>query len=68
MSDQESWDRWRAHVLNEIRRANETFSDLSKAVASLHVETAKLQVKSGVWGVLGGMIPVLILVVVEHLK
>ena len=68
MNDNETWDNWRAHVLSEIKRANDNFCILTSAVTNLHIETAKLQVKSGVWGVIGGMIPVVVLIVIEKLK
>lgn len=68
MNDQESWDNWRTHVLAEIKRANDNFSILTNAVSSLHIETAKLQVKSGIWGVIGGMIPVVLLIAMERFK
>jgi adenosine/AMP kinase len=68
MNDQESWNNWRVHVLAELKRANDNFTLLATAVSNLHVETAKLQVKSGVWGVIGGMIPVAVLIVIERFK
>lgn len=68
MTDTESWDNWREHVLAEIKRANDNFTILTIAVTNLHVETAKLQVKSGMWGVIGGMIPVVVLIALEKLK
>jgi adenosine/AMP kinase len=64
----ESWENWRFHVLSEIKRANDNFALLTAAVASLHVETAKLQVKSGIWGVIGGMIPVIVVIAIQKIK
>jgi adenosine/AMP kinase len=68
MDDRESWDSWRTHVLSEIKRTNDSLAFLTATVSNLHVETAKLQVKSGVWGVIGGMIPVIVVIVIEKTK
>lgn len=68
MKTQESWDNWRAHVLAEIERANVNLSNINSAVNTLNVEIGKLQVKSGVWGMVGGIIPVIILVLIEKMK
>lgn len=64
----DSWDKWRSHVLAELKRTNESIMLLTGAMTGLHIEVAKLQVKSGVWGVIGGMIPVLIMLGINKLK
>jgi hypothetical protein len=37
----------------------EHFNDLRKELVLVQIEIAKLKVKSGIWGVIGGSIPVL---------
>lgn len=68
MTELESWDNWREHILAEIKRGNDNIILLTNAITGINVEIAKLQVKSGIWGVMGGMIPVCIVLVVKYLK
>lgn len=64
----DDWDNWRAHVLSELKRANDNFAVVAASVTNLHIEIAKLQVKSGVWGIIGGMIPVIIVIFLDRIK
>lgn len=68
MNDQESWDNWRKHVLSEIKRINENAHTIQEGVLGLKIEIAKLEVKAGVWGLLGGIIPVVVLIAMERFK
>jgi hypothetical protein len=68
MTDQESWDNWRAHVLSEIKRMNQNAQTIHNDVLGLRVDIETLKVKSGIWGLLGGMIPVIVLIVLEKIK
>lgn len=67
-NSQDTWREWSRHVLAELKRLNETQEDLNKEIKTISVEIAMLKVKSGVWGLLGGLIPVLIMVLVESIK
>jgi hypothetical protein len=40
------------------------FSKMQEQITLVRIELAKLKVKSGVWGVIGGAIPVIILVAI----
>ena len=55
-NSQKSWDSWREHVLAEIKRANDNLDTLAKSQQMLHIEIARLQIKSGIWGLMGGVI------------
>ena len=62
------WGKWSKYVLLTIERLDEEihelrFNDVAEilvTVNKIHVEIGKLQVKAGVWGLLGGAIPVVI--------
>ena len=62
------WNEWRKHVLAELGRNNSTHDDLQKIIVAnqtaltgnfqkILTELAVLRVKAGVWGLLGGIIP-----------
>jgi len=66
-----SWREWAHHVLQEMKRLDacnstikqqivEVQSKVEAEIMRLRVEQAKLQVKSGVWGGIGAMIPILV--------
>ncbi len=64
-------DEWREYqklVLSELRRHNEFLEECDKSINGIKLELAMLNVKSGVWGLLGGIIPVLILIALDLLK
>ena len=62
--DNNSWDEWSRHVLAELKRLSDKSDRLDKkldeGLLQMAVEIAKLKVKAGVWGLLGGAIPVII--------
>lgn len=63
------WTQYQKLVLAELERHSKQLealnSQLNKQMSDLQVEIATLKVKSGVWGLLGGLIPVLVFVVIE---
>jgi len=75
MGDNDSWREWSNFVLMELKRTNTQIEDLDKKIeklkddqiSKLKVEIAMLKVKAGIWGVMGGAIPVLVLLAKEML-
>lgn len=51
------WNEWAKHVLAELVRLNDCYEGLRRDMGDLKAEVAGLQVKSGVWGLVGGLIP-----------
>ena len=55
------WDKWGAHVLSELSRQNDLIEGLRTELTSMSMqvcaEISALKVKSGVWGLVGGLIP-----------
>ena len=54
--------------LNNIRKSEKEISDNTKAVGDIRVDVAQLQVKSGLWGALGGIVAIAMLVVAVWVK
>ena len=60
----DGWQEWSKFVLKELTRLGDAYEDLTKKVndelSELKAEVAMLKVKSGVYGLLGGAILLLI--------
>jgi hypothetical protein len=77
--DYESWSAYRKLVLRELADTKKAVEKLSDKQDKLHAENqamikelainiAMLQVKSGVWGAVGGTIPIIVYLALEYLK
>lgn len=55
-----SWERDQRLVLNEMKRNTDTIELLRNEVGDLKLEIAMLKIKSGLWGIAAGSIPVII--------
>jgi VIT1/CCC1 family predicted Fe2+/Mn2+ transporter len=78
-NDYESWGVYRKLVLSEIAATKKAVEKLAATQDKLHAENqamikelainiAMLQVKSGVWGAIGGTIPIIVFLALEYLK
>lgn len=54
------WQEYQRLVLHELKAHTDTLSDFGKELTAVKVEIGMLKVKSGLWGLLGGAIPVAI--------
>ena len=54
------WPEWGKHVLAELDRLNEWNKSLADTQTKILVQISALRVKAGIWGVIGGAIPVAI--------
>jgi len=63
------WDEWKRYVLGELKRVSDEQTDMRKENVAQHVailssisdlksDLSALKVKAGVWGLIGGAIPV----------
>jgi hypothetical protein len=59
---------WREHILEEIRSLRESNERQNDLILELTREVARLEVKASIFGVVGGMVPVVLGVVVLILK
>ena len=64
----QSWQQWRKWIYEELKRHAEKLETIEQSVNDMKVEIAMLKVKSGIWGLIGGCIPVAIFVFINVLK
>ena len=57
MAPHNSWKEWSKHVILELKRLNERYEALDSKVTTIMTEIAALKVKAGIWGLMGGLIP-----------
>jgi len=62
------WDEYQKLVLHELKQLNKKADTNLIEHAAIKEDIAKLKVKSGVWGLIGGMIPVGIALLIWILK
>lgn len=68
MTDEDNgWSEWRRHVLNELGRLEDHHRFMNQQLQKILIEVAMLKVKSGVWGLMGGLIPVVVAAMVAYL-
>lgn len=56
----DGWQEWSKFVLKELKRLSDAYDKLSDAMSHTKAEIAMLKVKSGVYGLVGGAILVVI--------
>ena len=70
------WSEWSRHVLSELKRMNDQYEHMvdlmgqekearNKEMRDVYVQLAVLQVKAGIWGIVGGVGSALLLFAVE---
>ncbi len=52
------WQEWSKYVLKELERLNACYLSIDKRMQQTALEVAMLKVKAGVWGAVGGAIPI----------
>ena len=79
ISPQSTWLEYRRLILAELTRLNAAIEELNSRVAQsnrlsaedlsrLRVDIAMLQVKAGAWGLIGGLLPVAIMLFIQFVK
>lgn len=67
-NEENSWHEWSMYVLKELERLNEEVTKLrdgtQKRMMRISNEVAALKVKSGIWGALGGLIPIVVILAI----
>ena len=67
-TDNTSWESYSRLVLTKLDEHEDVLSDISKELTNIRVDIGMLKVKSGLWGLIGGFIPVAIAVILNLLK
>ena len=69
-TEKNGWDEWAKHVLSELERLNDCVVLIQESVNSLKVDIATQRVKVGlvatILGVVGGILPVVVLILIEY--
>jgi len=61
MADNENdWEKWSVYILKELERLNDCYEESRKEIVKIGKDIVSLKVKSGMWGVIGGMVPICI--------
>lgn len=53
----DSWMAWSRHVLHQLETDTKCLYEIKREITLLKIEIAKLKVKSGIWGAIGGAVP-----------
>ncbi len=64
----DDWKNYQRLVLSELKRHSETLEDIKIHILKTELDLEKLKIKSGVWGLMGGLIPVAIAIAIELLS
>ncbi len=67
LKEKNGWQEWSKHVLKELERFDELLSELNRTQVDIKIEIAMLKVKSSLWGMIAGSIPVGIMAIVQYL-
>ena len=62
------WDEWSKFVLSELKRLSMAYEGLRETSEGIRIEIAKLKVKAGIWGAIGGAIPVIVMMFLWWIK
>jgi len=62
------WREWGKHVLSELERNERDHTELKNSQVLILSEIAALKVKSGMWGAVGGAIPVIVALAIMALQ
>jgi len=63
--ESEEWASYRRQVLDGLASSAGKLDKLDAKINDFQVELAVLRVKAGVWGLLGGMVPVAVMIAVQ---
>lgn len=67
MSDLSEWGVYQKLVLKELEAHGLELGRLHEELILMRIEVARLKTKAGVWGMLAGLIPVIIAVILNAL-
>jgi len=62
------WQEYQRLVLHELGSLRQDLSEIAKEQGAIRVELGMLKVKSGLWGLLGGFVPVAVAVLLRFLQ
>lgn len=60
---QDDWQVWSKYVLEELKELKDIYRDLDSKVNKINQDIIALKIKSGIWGMIAGIIPVSITII-----
>jgi hypothetical protein len=63
-----NWNSWAVYVLKELERLNSCYSSLDDKIGKIQQDIAMLKVKAGIWGAIGGCIPIIIMLAIKFIE
>lgn len=64
----DGWNEWSRYVLRELERLNDCYEGVRQELSEIKTEIAMLKVKAGVWGAVGALVPVAIMLVIQQIN
>ena len=62
------WPEYRKFVIAELERQSDCDATMLGMLGQIRTDIATLKVKAGIWGLAGGAIPLLIMIVIDAVK
>lgn len=56
------WRENKVYIKNELKNLKADVKDIKESLSDIKVDIAGLKVKASIWGLMGGMIPVIIMI------
>tara|TARA_Y100000034_G_scaffold41417_1_gene50962 strand:- start:41 stop:271 length:231 start_codon:yes stop_codon:yes gene_type:complete len=66
MAEDNGWSRYEKMVMEKLDNHDDKFNGIENKLTQIQVDIATLKVKAGVWGGIGGLIPVIIAIVMFY--
>lgn len=66
MAEDNGWSRYEKMVMEKLDDHDDKFNGIENKLTQIQVDIATLKVKAGVWGGIGGLIPVIIAIVMFY--
>ena len=66
MAENNGWSKYKKMVIDKLDDHDDKFNGIEDKLTQIQVDIATLKVKAGVWGGIGGLIPVVIAIVMFY--
>ena len=66
MAENNGWGQYQKLVMDKLGEHDEKFGSIESKLTQIQVDIATLKVKAGVWGGIGGLIPVVIAIIMFY--
>ncbi len=66
MAENNGWSKYEKMVIDKLDDHDDKFNGIEDKLTQIQVDIATLKVKAGVWGGIGGLIPVVIAIVMFY--